>query len=381
MKRFWFCLCLLGIFARWLLATPGDQHTSAQTMTVASFNKLFRTLDLNAATQKSYSITQSEYAQLLDAWNRLAEADRMALRSGSTGWTDFAAMLLFDLYLRTPWEMHVKKAARYGATGISITVSRYKRILALKKARKTLVDLLQEGPPLVVNGRLVLSERIKSEAEKRAGGKALQRLNRWERLINRKQSAPDRDKMKAVAAFFEKYIQQTPDRDEAKGYDYWQSPIETLVRGKGDCDDFAVAHYVSLRLLGIPTERLRIGLVTHPVRGGHGVVFFYEKNDSDPWVIDNLLSDKFGSLFGRILPLSVRMRFDHLKPLWGLNETMLSEFGEDRQETPTYKAPREAFPAFAIALANSRRLLDPARVPQWVSSNSVKKTGGAKIER
>ncbi|MDQ7053768.1 MAG: transglutaminase-like cysteine peptidase [candidate division KSB1 bacterium] len=277
MKRFWLFLCLLGMFARLLLATPGDHHTSAQKMTVASFNNLFRTLDLNAATQKSYSITKSEYAQLLDAWNRLADSDRMALQSGSTGWTDFAAMLLFDLYLGTSWKDHVLKADRYGATGISITVSRYKRILVLKKARKTLVDLLQEGPPLVVDGRLALSDRIKSEAEKRSGDKALQRLNQWERLINRKQSAPDRDKMKAVAAFFEKYIQQTPDRDEAKGYDYWQSPIETLVRGKGDCDDFAVAHYVSLRLLGIPAERLRIGLVTHPVRGGHGVVFSMRK--------------------------------------------------------------------------------------------------------
>ncbi|MCB1557167.1 MAG: transglutaminase-like cysteine peptidase, partial [Alphaproteobacteria bacterium] len=42
--------------------------------------------------------------------------------------------------------------------------------------------------------------------------------------------------------------------------DYWATPIEFFTRG-GDCEDFAIAKYVSLRALGVPDERLRVAIV------------------------------------------------------------------------------------------------------------------------
>jgi len=38
-------------------------------------------------------------------------------------------------------------------------------------------------------------------------------------------------------------------------------PLEVLGRGQGDCEDFAIAKYVTLKLLGIPSEKLRLTYV------------------------------------------------------------------------------------------------------------------------
>lgn len=375
MKKLWIYIWLTGILANSLGAQP-EIKTALNTFTVAEFNTLLRDFDLNASTQNGYSITETEYARLQEAWNSLPMTDRIHLMNSKNGWQDFAKMLLVDLLMATPWENHVKKAARYGAIAISITVGRYKNSITLKEARKTLVDLLQEGPRMFVHGRLVITDRIKTQAKERAGGKALKRLNKWEALINNHQNDSDFKKLQVVNDFFQRYIEETADWGEAKGNDYWQSPIETLVRGKGDCDDFAMAKYVSLRLLGIPAEQLRIGLVEHPDLGGHGVLLFYPANDNNPWVLDNLRSDLLGASMGSILRLSVRTRFDKMKPLWGLNENALTRYDENLNEILTHKNPYDEFPAFRTALANSRKLLPLDDVKPPAYAGTIHKTRG-----
>ena len=53
--------------------------------------------------------------------------------------------------------------------------------------------------------------------------------------------------------------------------DVWSSPLVTFTRGAGDCEDYAIAKYVALRMAGIPAEDLRL-VVMVDVRGeGHAV--------------------------------------------------------------------------------------------------------------
>jgi predicted transglutaminase-like cysteine proteinase len=53
--------------------------------------------------------------------------------------------------------------------------------------------------------------------------------------------------------------------------DVWSSPLVTFAHGAGDCEDYAIAKYVALRMAGIAAEDLRI-LVLVDVRGeGHAV--------------------------------------------------------------------------------------------------------------
>lgn len=67
--------------------------------------------------------------------------------------------------------------------------------------------------------------------------------------------------------------------------DYWATPIEFLTRG-GDCEDFAIAKYVSLRALGVPDERLRIAIVQDLQKNiPHAVLIVY--TDQGAMLLDN----------------------------------------------------------------------------------------------
>lgn len=363
MKALWIYMiyiwCLTGILTNSSSAQP-ETRAALHTFTVAEFNTLLRDLDLNADTQDDYAITKTEYSRLLTAWKSLPLSEREQLLYGPSNriWKGtFAYILLLDLVIDMKWEAHVAKMMHYGARNLSLTISRHKNRITVKTARKTMLDLLQTGPSMFIDGRLCIPDEIKKQVKKRAGNKALKRLIAWEQLINNHQEDSDWAKLIAVNEFFNRRISVALDRGAAKGYDYWQSPIETLIRGRGDCDDFAMAKYVSLRLLGIPARQLRVAVVEHPSMGGHAVVFFYPLNEQDVWVLDNMFSDHLGPSAGRVLRLRVRINLDGYKPLWGLNENRLTEFTKGLNEKSMPADPREEFPAFAIALHNSHRLL------------------------
>ena len=61
------------------------------------------------------------------------------------------------------------------------------------------------------------------------------------------------------------------DIDNYHVSDYWADPLEFLAKG-GDCEDYAIAKYASLRMLGVPDDHMRLAIVKdmgarrHPAR-------------------------------------------------------------------------------------------------------------------
>ena len=49
--------------------------------------------------------------------------------------------------------------------------------------------------------------------------------------------------------------------------DVWSSPLATLARGGGDCEDYAIAKYVALRLAGVTPDDLRIVVMHDTIHG------------------------------------------------------------------------------------------------------------------
>ena len=49
--------------------------------------------------------------------------------------------------------------------------------------------------------------------------------------------------------------------------DVWSSPLVTFAHGAGDCEDYAIAKFVALRLAGIATSDLRIVIMRDTIRG------------------------------------------------------------------------------------------------------------------
>ncbi len=345
------------------LSFAGMSRAEKVAEEIAQFEALLRELDLNAETQDGYAITAAEYARLKTAWQRLAQFDQRQLL-GAKFWTGtFANMLFCDLHHDRTWQAHVNNTANYGqgARNLSLTLSRFNAPLTLAAARKTLVDLLHQESPMFRDGKLQISEALKAAAKQRAGREARRRLEAWEQLINARQKCQDMDKVRAVNEFFNRQITMKADKGTARGYDYWQSPIETLARGVGDCDDFAMAKYVSLRLLGIPAAQLRVAVVKGGFPYRHAVLFFFPQDEKDPWVLDNLAFEHLGVVASHVLPLSARMRRHGITPIYGLNENELTEFCHGLNEKTVNFAPAFGSPQFGAALINSRSVLPPTR--------------------
>src|ERR1700729_2420360 len=49
--------------------------------------------------------------------------------------------------------------------------------------------------------------------------------------------------------------------------DVWSSPLDTFASGAGDCEDYAIAKFVALRLAGIAPGDLRIVIMRDTIRG------------------------------------------------------------------------------------------------------------------
>jgi predicted transglutaminase-like cysteine proteinase len=351
-KTFW--LLYFGVAAcNFLYAQPDP---------ILAFNTLLRDCDLNADMQQGYAITAMEYDQLRTAWQNLSPEHRSALHGTEhIYWEDvYVPQLLRDLIAGATWQEHVKKMSARGAQGLALTLSRSKNPITVAEARNHLADLLYKGASMFNHGRFQIPEDIMVAARTRIGDKAVLRLEHWERMINTLQLSSDEEKAEAVNGFFNHVIAASSDKGAAQGYDYWQSPIETLARGLGDCDDFAIAKYVSLRMLGIPAEQLRVGIVTQTHTGPHAVLLFFAAHETEPRVLDNLGSSRLGSDADAILSLRARKNLDGMAPLWGMNEILLTRFRDDLSEEKVSSYPYQKFRAVTATFINSYRLLPPS---------------------
>lgn len=94
-----------------------------------------------------------------------------------------------------------------------------------------------------------------------------------------------------VNEFFNRRIVFTDDATAWGQNDYWASPLETLEKGQGDCEDYAIAKYFSLAASGVPTARLRMVYVRARLAGqslAHMVLAYYPQPGAEPLILDNL---------------------------------------------------------------------------------------------
>lgn len=133
---------------------------------------------------------------------------------------------------------------------------------------------------------------LTSRAEKLYGplGDGRERIGDWQRLLNEQAGQPEVQQLQAINRFFNLHLRFRDDAQLWRVKDYWATPIEALFRGAGDCEDFAIAKYFSLRHLGIPREKLRITYVKALRQNqAHMVLTYYSEPTAIPQVLDNLV--------------------------------------------------------------------------------------------
>ena len=141
-------------------------------------------------------------------------------------------------------------------------------------------------------------DRLLQLAGQRYGDSGVASVNAWRDLLTETSNQPDTAKLRRVNDFFNRRIHFGDDSDIWGKRDYWATPLETLGRAQGDCEDFAIAKYVTLKLLGIPSDKMRLTYVKARIGGpqsslvqAHMVLSYYPAPNDEPLVLDNLISD------------------------------------------------------------------------------------------
>jgi len=93
------------------------------------------------------------------------------------------------------------------------------------------------------------------------------------------------DQLKAANGFINQWRYRT-DSYNYKTSDYWASPTEFFSRS-GDCEDYAIAKYVTLRQMGFSADQLRLVVVKDLNRNlAHAVLAAYV--DGEVYILDNV---------------------------------------------------------------------------------------------
>lgn len=161
-------------------------------------------------------------------------------------------------------------------------------------------------------GKFKLEEEILVKAEERYGPDARKRLLAWEKLIREDTSGTELQKLEKVNQFFNR-LEFVSDYNHWKQEDYWATPVEFLASDGGDCEDFSLAKYFTLKAMGVEESKLNLTYVKAlSLDQAHMVLTYFEVPGAEPLVLDNLI--------GEIKPASKRT---DLLPVYSFNGTGL----------------------------------------------------------
>ena len=153
-------------------------------------------------------------------------------------------------------------------------------------------------------GTQKLFERI----QKTHGPAARGRVEGWLKLIAENPSKTDQEKLEIANRYFNQ-LDFVEDAEHWGKEDYWATPMEMLVSNGGDCEDFSIAKYFTLRALRVPETRLRLTYVKSlQLNQAHMVLTYTTEAGAMPLVLDNLIPE--------IKPASQR---PDLQPVYSFN--------------------------------------------------------------
>ena len=139
--------------------------------------------------------------------------------------------------------------------------------------------------------------RMEDIARARYGEAVAAVVRDWRSLLG-DTDTDELERLARVNTFFNRRLRFDDDSVVWKEPDYWATPLESLARGAGDCEDFAIAKYASLLVAGVPSERLRLIYVRARIGGlqstlsqAHMVVGYYPTPDAEPLILDNLVGE------------------------------------------------------------------------------------------
>ncbi|MGR5368436.1 transglutaminase-like cysteine peptidase [Photobacterium damselae] len=119
------------------------------------------------------------------------------------------------------------------------------------------------------------------------GNKAELRFNHVNGIIKNYSNSSTIEKLKQVNTYFNQFAYSS-DINLWSRVDYWATTLEFIGAGSGDCEDFALAKYQTLRKMGVSDKKLKLEYVEVIYnREAHIVLNYYKTPSSTPLVLDN----------------------------------------------------------------------------------------------
>ena len=145
-------------------------------------------------------------------------------------------------------------------------------------------------------------------AQKEHGKEAKVRLINLVKLLNQLQEKTELQKLEAINDFFNT-ITYNNDINIWNIKDYWATREEFLNIALGDCEDYVIAKYFSLRQLNISDDKIFLSYVKAiKYKQSHMVLTYFKTKNSVPLILDNIIKE--------ILPANRRK---DLRPLFNFN--------------------------------------------------------------
>lgn len=141
---------------------------------------------------------------------------------------------------------------------------------------------------ITVSGSQLLTPQQLKALQNHYGQAAVKRIEDWQAMIVANRDESERQKLEIVNQYFNR-MEFISDMEHWGKKDYWATPVEFIATAAGDCEDFSIAKYFTLRELGIETEKLRLIYVkATSINQAHMVLGYYKNADAEPLILDNL---------------------------------------------------------------------------------------------
>lgn len=164
---------------------------------------------------------------------------------------------------------------------MTLSLSKLLTLTVLLSAMVTVWVTAGEAP------RVVTQQEI-DQTKAKYGSRAADRLVQWQELVDENQNESEEDKLEIVNDFFNR-VHYVDDIVHWHKKDYWATPLEMLATDAGDCEDYSIAKYFTLKALGVPERKLYITYVKAiRLNQAHMVLTYFKTPKSVPLVLDNL---------------------------------------------------------------------------------------------
>jgi len=131
-------------------------------------------------------------------------------------------------------------------------------------------------------------------------------LARWRIFLAKISQRPPREQLELVNAYLNKWLYLL-DPVNYGVKDYWATPKQFMLRS-GDCEDYAIAKYMSLAHLGFPKDKMRVLVLQDlNLQTPHAVLLV--EHEGEILMLDN-----------QITKVIAADRVKHYKPIYSINE-------------------------------------------------------------